>query len=71
MPDASIEQADWDASKVHEKLCHDIEAHASFVRKEKLSELTAQHEVPLVLVLLWHFLFQREDMTQDIGGRLF
>lgn len=45
--DAAIEQANWDASKVRYKLCRDIEAHASLVRNEKLSELLAEFEVPI------------------------
>lgn len=43
--DAAIQQANWDASKVREKLHRDIEAHASVVRSEKLSELLAEFEV--------------------------
>lgn len=43
--DAVIEQANWDASKVRDKLHRDIEAHASLVRSEKLSEVLAEFEV--------------------------
>ncbi|KAL2494043.1 Protein ROOT HAIR DEFECTIVE 3-like protein 2 [Forsythia ovata] len=42
--DAAIQQASWDASKVREKLRRDIEAHASLVRSEKLSELIANYK---------------------------
>ncbi|XP_011096759.1 protein ROOT HAIR DEFECTIVE 3 homolog 2 isoform X1 [Sesamum indicum] len=42
--DAAIQQANWDASKVREKLHRDIEVHASVVRGEKLSELQAEFE---------------------------
>ncbi|CAN1810161.1 Protein ROOT HAIR DEFECTIVE 3 homolog 2 [Linum perenne] len=42
--DASIKQADWDASKVREKLRRDIETHASSVCSAKLSELMAKYE---------------------------
>ncbi|XP_059638617.1 protein ROOT HAIR DEFECTIVE 3 homolog 2-like [Cornus florida] len=42
--DAAIRQANWDASKVGEKLYHDIEAHASSVRSAKLSEIVANFE---------------------------
>ncbi|KAL0352709.1 UNVERIFIED_CONTAM: protein ROOT HAIR defective [Sesamum angustifolium] len=45
--DAAIQQANWDASKVREKLHRDIEAHASVVRGEKLSELQAEFEKQL------------------------
>ncbi|KAK4399503.1 protein ROOT HAIR defective [Sesamum angolense] len=49
--DAAIQQANWDASKVREKLHRDIEAHASVVRGEKLSELQAEFEKRLSLAL--------------------
>ncbi|KAL8508380.1 hypothetical protein ACS0TY_018840 [Phlomoides rotata] len=42
--DAAIEQTNWDASKVRDKLCRDIEAHASLVRHEKLSEVVTEFE---------------------------
>ncbi|CAI9771346.1 unnamed protein product [Fraxinus pennsylvanica] len=42
--DAAIQQASWDASKVREKLHRDIEAHASVVQSEKLSELIANYK---------------------------
>lgn len=41
----AIQHADWNASKIREKLCHDIEAHAASVRGVKLSELKASYEV--------------------------
>ncbi|CAL8149046.1 unnamed protein product [Prunus armeniaca] len=45
--DAAIQQADWDASRVREKLKRDIDAHASSVRSAKLSELNINHEKQL------------------------
>lgn len=43
--DVAIKQASWDATKIREKLCRDIEAHADSVRCAKLSELKAGYEV--------------------------
>ena len=40
-----IKHADWDASKIREKLQRDMQAHASSVRAEKLSQLIAKFEV--------------------------
>lgn len=40
-----IDQANWDSSKVREKLSRDIEAHLESVRTAKLSELTSTYEV--------------------------
>lgn len=40
-----IEQANWDSSKVREKLSRDIDAHIESVRTAKLSELTSTYEV--------------------------
>ncbi|XP_043807746.1 protein ROOT HAIR DEFECTIVE 3 homolog 2 isoform X3 [Manihot esculenta] len=45
--DASIRQVEWDASKVREKLRHDIEAHASSVRNLKLSVMINKYEKQL------------------------
>ncbi|OVA01312.1 RHD3/Sey1 [Macleaya cordata] len=42
--DAAIKQANWDTSKVRDKLRRDIEAHVSSVRAAKLSEITAEYE---------------------------
>lgn len=42
---AIIEQANWDTSKVRDKLVRDIEAHITSVRTSKLSELTSLYEV--------------------------
>ncbi|XP_010654523.1 protein ROOT HAIR DEFECTIVE 3 isoform X1 [Vitis vinifera] len=42
--DAVIEQANWDTSKVRDKLRRDIDAHVAAVRATKLSELTALYE---------------------------
>jgi hypothetical protein len=49
LSDAAITQANWDASKVREKLCHDIDAHALSVRSAKLSNIIATYEVLSVL----------------------
>ncbi|MED6123013.1 Cell wall protein rhd3 [Stylosanthes scabra] len=45
--DVVIELADWDTSKVREKLRRDIDAHVASVRAEKLSELTSLYEEKL------------------------
>ncbi|KAA3479113.1 protein ROOT HAIR DEFECTIVE 3-like protein 2-like [Gossypium australe] len=45
--DAAIKQANWDASKVREKLRRDIDAHILSVRDAKLSELVARYEEKL------------------------
>ncbi|KAG4124562.1 hypothetical protein ERO13_D10G047501v2 [Gossypium hirsutum] len=45
--DAAIKQANWDASKVREKLRRDIDAHKLSVRDAKLSELVARYEEKL------------------------
>ncbi|KAF9690147.1 hypothetical protein SADUNF_Sadunf01G0165600 [Salix dunnii] len=45
--DAVIEQANWDTSKVRDKLRRDIDAHITSVRAVKLSELTSSFEAKL------------------------
>ncbi|KAL6282849.1 hypothetical protein ACE6H2_013778 [Prunus campanulata] len=45
--DAAIQLADWDASRVREKLKRDIDAHASSIRSAKLSELNINYEKQL------------------------
>ncbi|QHN94804.1 hypothetical protein HN51_042670 [Arachis hypogaea] len=45
--DVVIEVADWDTSKVREKLRRDIDAHVASVRAAKLSELTTTYEEKL------------------------
>lgn len=45
--DAVIEQANWDTSKVRDKLRRDIDGHVSSVRAAKLSELTSLYEEKL------------------------
>ncbi|GFP85689.1 protein root hair defective 3 [Phtheirospermum japonicum] len=45
--DVHIDQANWDSSKVRDKLKRDIDAHISAVRAAKLSELTAMYETKL------------------------
>ncbi|XP_057771722.1 protein ROOT HAIR DEFECTIVE 3-like [Salvia miltiorrhiza] len=42
-----IEQANWDSSKVREKLSRDIDAHVESVRTAKLLELTSTYETKL------------------------
>lgn len=49
--DASIRQANWDASKVREKLHRDIEAHAASVRSTMLTEMIAKYEKQLTDML--------------------
>lgn len=43
--DAAVKQATWDASKIREKLCRDIDSHTSSAQTAKLAELTANYEV--------------------------
>lgn len=43
--DAVIQQANWDTSKMRDKLRRNIDAHVASVRAAKLSELTALYEV--------------------------
>ncbi|XP_058073929.1 protein ROOT HAIR DEFECTIVE 3-like [Magnolia sinica] len=45
--DVSIEQANWEPSKVRDKLRRDIDAHVASVCAAKLSELNAQYEEQL------------------------
>ncbi|PIN04365.1 hypothetical protein CDL12_23099 [Handroanthus impetiginosus] len=45
--DADIDQANWDSSKVRDKLRRDIDAHVAAVRAAKLSELTTMYETKL------------------------
>ncbi|CAN0854944.1 Protein ROOT HAIR DEFECTIVE 3 homolog 2 [Linum grandiflorum] len=49
--DALLKQADWDTSKIREKLHRDIEAHASSISSAKLSEITAKYENKLTEAL--------------------
>ncbi|KAI3455556.1 hypothetical protein Pfo_012219 [Paulownia fortunei] len=44
---ADIDQANWDSSKVREKLRRDIDTHIAAVRAAKLSELTTMYETKL------------------------
>ncbi|XP_047326317.1 protein ROOT HAIR DEFECTIVE 3 homolog 1-like [Impatiens glandulifera] len=45
--DATIEQSDWEPSKVHDKLQRDIDSHIDAVRTAKLSEITSFYESKL------------------------
>ncbi|KAB1218429.1 hypothetical protein CJ030_MR3G026309 [Morella rubra] len=45
--EAVIKQANWDTSKVRDKLRRDIDAHITAVRTAKLSEITAHYEEKL------------------------
>ncbi|XP_042477269.1 protein ROOT HAIR DEFECTIVE 3 homolog 2-like isoform X2 [Macadamia integrifolia] len=49
--DAAIKQANWDTSKVREKLRRDIEEHVASVRTTKLSEIVATYEKRLMEAL--------------------
>ncbi|XP_049382696.1 protein ROOT HAIR DEFECTIVE 3 homolog 2-like [Solanum stenotomum] len=49
--DAAIRHANWDASKVRDKLRRDIESHVSSVRNDKLSELMATYEKQITAAL--------------------
>ncbi|KAL2516350.1 Protein ROOT HAIR DEFECTIVE 3 [Forsythia ovata] len=49
--EAYIDLANWDSSKVREKLHRDIDAHVAAVRTAKLSELTTMYETKLNEVL--------------------
>ena len=49
--DVVIELADWDTSKVREKLLRDIDAHVASVREAKISELTSSYEEKLKVAL--------------------
>ncbi|PIA39852.1 hypothetical protein AQUCO_02600364v1 [Aquilegia coerulea] len=50
--DVAVQQANWDATKVREKLRRDIEAHAASVCGEKLSELQTNFEKKLTEALV-------------------
>ncbi|KAJ8643423.1 hypothetical protein MRB53_005171 [Persea americana] len=50
--DAAIELANWDSSKVRDKLRRDIDAHIASVRATKLSDLIAHYEKQLNVALL-------------------
>ncbi|KAK4410506.1 protein ROOT HAIR defective [Sesamum angolense] len=45
--DAHIDQANWESSKVRDKLRRDIDAHIAAVRAAKLSDLTTMYETKL------------------------
>ncbi|KAJ8548983.1 hypothetical protein K7X08_032346 [Anisodus acutangulus] len=49
--DSAIRHANWDASKVYDKLRRDIEAHVSSVHNDKLSELKATYEKQIAAAL--------------------
>ncbi|KZV58800.1 protein ROOT HAIR DEFECTIVE 3 [Dorcoceras hygrometricum] len=49
--DADIDQANWDSSKVRDKMNRDIDAHIAAVRAAKLSELTTIFEKKLNVAL--------------------
>ncbi|MED6208260.1 hypothetical protein PIB30_117609 [Stylosanthes scabra] len=51
--DAAVRQASWDASRVRNKLRHDIDSHAMSVRNAKLSEI--MHNFEVILLLSWRF----------------
>lgn len=43
--DAMIKQANWQSTKIRDKLRRDIDAHVAAVRTSELSELTTSYEV--------------------------
>lgn len=45
LADVVIQQANWDSSKVRDKLRRDIDSHVAAVCTAKLSELTNLYEV--------------------------
>ncbi|KEH37033.1 putative P-loop containing nucleoside triphosphate hydrolase [Medicago truncatula] len=49
--DVAVRQANWDASKVRDKLRCDINSHALFVRNAKLPEITTSFEKQLAKAL--------------------
>ncbi|KAJ0018658.1 hypothetical protein Pint_11631 [Pistacia integerrima] len=63
--DAAIRQANWDASKVREKLRHDIDAHKLSVRNAKLSEIIANYEKKLNVSLIKPLESLFEDGSED------
>ncbi|KAI5332211.1 hypothetical protein L3X38_022340 [Prunus dulcis] len=50
--DAAVQQSNWDASRVREKLQRDIDAHASYICSAKLSELILNYEKQLSASLI-------------------
>lgn len=61
--DAAIRHANWNASKVRDKLHRDIEAHVSSVRNEKLSELKATYEKQITAALV-----EPVESLFEVGG---
>ncbi|XP_042480872.1 protein ROOT HAIR DEFECTIVE 3-like [Macadamia integrifolia] len=51
LADAAVELANWDPSKVRDKLRRDIDAHVASVRAAKLAEITALYEGKLNVAL--------------------
>ena len=62
LTDAAIRHANWDASKVREKLCRDIDSHTSSVRNAKLSELMVSYEVILFIISIFYDRFSFMDI---------
>lgn len=65
LSDAAIRQANWDASEIRDKLCRDIDAHASSVRSAKLSEIIAIYEV-LSMINICSVCFAVKCFTKNI-----
>ncbi|KAK7859232.1 protein root hair defective 3 like protein 1 [Quercus suber] len=65
--DAVIEHANWDTSKVRDKLRRDIDAHIDSVRAAKLSELTSLYETEAAVSGLSDALsgFDLDEQTKD------
>nr|XP_009388548.2 PREDICTED: LOW QUALITY PROTEIN: protein ROOT HAIR DEFECTIVE 3 homolog 2-like [Musa acuminata subsp. malaccensis] len=68
--DVAIQHADWNASKIREKLCHDIEAHAASVRGVKLSELKASYEKKITEALVQPVESLFDSAAQDIWASI-
>ncbi|WOK98505.1 hypothetical protein Cni_G07217 [Canna indica] len=68
--DVAVKHADWNPSKVREKLCHDIEAHAASVRSSELSKLKASYEKQITEALEEPVESLLDSSTQDTWGSI-
>ncbi|RRT66243.1 hypothetical protein B296_00006579 [Ensete ventricosum] len=66
----AIKHADWNASKIREKLCHDTEAHAASVRGVKLSELKSSYEKKITEALVQPVESLFDSAAQDIWASI-
>lgn len=62
LTDAAIRHANWDPTKVREKLRRDIDAHTSSVQNAKLSELKVRYEVILFIFSILYDQFSFMDI---------